>query len=160
MGNHSDTTELCFSLQIPFWEAHSFSEILSRLDTTFSAVSIYLSHLFSLPLLWRKGVSISGPGCFFSKLDLYCLCSTWQRVISAHTQDSAITALLKESHCSGNITGEWRWGRLLAPCLSGFQSALVKWSWFTVVVHCRRGEGDAKRGELLSVRTGRSGSGL
>lgn len=32
--------------------------------------------------------------------------------------------------------------------LSGFQSVLVKWSLFTVVLRCKRGDSDAERGEL------------
>lgn len=55
MGKHSDSQQLCFSLKIPFQEAHPFSEILSRLDTNFSA-GFYLSiSLIYFPFLCSGG---------------------------------------------------------------------------------------------------------
>lgn len=49
--------------------------------------------------------------------------------------------------------GEGCWLHVFAG-LSGLQPALVKWSLFTAVVHCKSGERDAEGGELLSGRSG------
>lgn len=60
MGNHSDSWQLCFSLKIPFWEAHPFSEIFPRLHSNFSA-SFYLS----ISLIYFRFLCSGGRECPF-----------------------------------------------------------------------------------------------
>lgn len=164
MRNHSDSWQLCFSLKIPFWEAHPFSEILSRLDTNFSA-GFYLS----ISLIYFPFLCSGGRECPLQVLVAFSVNPGFMLFVQHLAQRSLLTprALLSQT-CWRNPAalgislvhgaGEGWWLHVFAG-VSGSQSALVK-SWFAAVVHCKSGERDAERDELLSVRTGSSGSGL
>lgn len=128
MENHPDSSQLCFSLMIPFWEAPPFSEILSRRDTFFAGFYLSISLIY-FPFLFSGGrecpfqvlVAFSvncGFMLFVQHLAERGLCS--HPGLCSHGRAEGIT-LLWECHCA------WSWGRLLAPCVCTSLAFSQRW---------------------------------
>lgn len=150
---------MLLSLKLSFLEARPFYEILSRLDT-----DSFADFCLSTTLIYFPFLCSGGRECPFQVLVAFSVNDELmlfvqhlaERGFRSRLGLSSSTAMLKEWHCSGNITGagdrggQWFNG---FSGFSGFQGSVGEvipiWS-FSIA----RGEENALRGVSSPVRTG------